>query len=65
MIDKSKNIDLQNDSLIIITDRADDETRHFSMFKGGDTTEAKNNTVNEFMYCYQLITYLGHRKASK
>ena len=36
-----------------------------SMFKGGDTTEAKNNTVNEFMYCYQLITYLGHRKVSK
>ena len=32
-------------------------------FKG--TTEAKNNTMNEFIYCYQLITYLGHRKASK
>ena len=30
MIDKSKNIDLQN--VILITDRADDETRHFSMF---------------------------------
>ena len=34
-------------------------------FRVGGTTEAKNNTVNEFIYCYQLITYLGHRKASK
>ena len=34
-------------------------------FRWGGTTEAKNNTVNEFIYCYQLITCSGHPNASK
>ena len=31
----------------------------------GGTTEAKNNTVNELIYCYQLITCSWHPNASK
>ena len=37
----------------------------FSYFRAGGTTEAINSTVNEFIYCYQLITCSGHPKASK
>ena len=37
----------------------------FSYFRVGGTTEAINSTVNELIDCYQLITCLGHPKASK
>ena len=34
-------------------------------FRVGGSAEAKDNTVNEFIYYYQLITCSGHPNASK